>query len=63
MNIAGAGGGAAAGPVLALAGYAGLAAGAGVLVAIVVVAALLVSRRPAVYEPADRAGDRTGATR
>jgi MFS family permease len=44
MNISGAGGGAMAGPVLALIGYAGLAWVALVLVAAVVAAVLLVTR-------------------
>ena len=42
MNLAGAFGGAAAGPALALLGYPGLAASAGVLVAIVVIAVAVV---------------------
>lgn len=45
MSLAGAFGGALAGPVLALVGYAGLAWGAGVLVVAVVVAASVVGRR------------------
>ncbi|MFD3446446.1 MFS transporter [Microbacteriaceae bacterium 4G12] len=44
MNIAGAGGGALAGPVLALVGYAGLAWAAGVLVLAIVAAVLTVPR-------------------
>ncbi|MCP2031002.1 MFS family permease [Okibacterium sp. HSC-33S16] len=44
MNLAGAVGGAAAGPALALVGYPGLAASAGVLVAAVVVAVVTVGR-------------------
>jgi MFS family permease len=45
MNFAGAGGGALAGPVLALVGYAGLAWAVGVLVVGVILAASLVGRR------------------
>jgi MFS family permease len=45
MNFAGAGGGALAGPVLALVGYAGLAWAVGVLVIGVILAASLVGRR------------------
>ena len=44
MNIAGAIGGAGAGPLLALVGYAGLAGIAGILVVAVVIAVLLVPR-------------------
>lgn len=44
MNLAGAIGGAAAGPVLALIGYAGLAASAGGLVLLVVLGAIAVTR-------------------
>jgi hypothetical protein len=43
MNIAGAGGGALAGPVLAVVGYAGLAWVAGVLVVGVVIGVLFVA--------------------
>jgi len=45
MSLAGAGGGALAGPVLALSGYAGLSLAGGVLVAIVVVASILLRSR------------------
>lgn len=47
MSLAGAAGGAAAGPVLALIGYAGVAWSAGVLVAVVTVAALTMPGRTA----------------
>ena len=46
MSLSGAGGGALAGPVLALIGYAGLAWAAGVLVLIVIAAAGIVARAP-----------------
>ena len=46
MSLSGAGGGALAGPVLALIGYAGLAWAAGALVVIVIVAAVVVARTP-----------------
>ncbi len=45
MSLSGAAGGAAAGPVLALLGYAGVAWAAGVLVLAVVIAAVIVPRR------------------
>ncbi|MCU1637510.1 MAG: transporter [Microbacteriaceae bacterium] len=55
MNVAGAGGGALAGPVLALVGYAGLAWSAGLFVLFVVAAAVLVApRRARLAEPAPR---------
>jgi MFS family permease len=44
MNVAGALGGAVAGPLLALVGFAGLAAAAGVLVVVLVMAVLVVPR-------------------
>lgn len=47
MNIAGAAGGAVAGPVLALVGYAGLAWGAGILVLLIVAGAIVVGPRRA----------------
>ncbi|WP_108250294.1 MFS transporter [Planctomonas deserti] len=47
MNVAGAAGGALAGPVLALVGYAGLAWAAGVLVLVLVAAVLTVPRSSA----------------
>lgn len=47
MNIAGAAGGAAAGPVLAAVGYAGLAWGAGILVLLVVAGAIVLGPRRA----------------
>ncbi|MCY7324991.1 MAG: MFS transporter [Microbacteriaceae bacterium] len=46
MSLSGAGGGALAGPVLALIGYAGLAWAAGLLVLIVIAAAAVVARAP-----------------
>lgn len=46
MSLSGAGGGALAGPVLALIGYPGLAWAAGVLVVVVIVAAAVVARAP-----------------
>ena len=53
MNIAGAGGGAVAGPVLALVGYAGLAWSAGMLVLLIVAGAILLApRRVRLEEPA-----------
>lgn len=51
MSLAGAFGGALAGPALALVGYAGLAWGAGVLVIAVVVAASVVGRRVRLSTP------------
>jgi MFS family permease len=45
MNVAGAGGGALAGPVLALVGYEGLALAAGILVCGIVIAVLVVAGR------------------
>jgi hypothetical protein len=45
MSLTGAAGGALAGPVLALVGYAGLAWGAGVLVLVVIVAASVFGGR------------------
>ena len=44
MNLAGALGGATAGPVLAMIGYAGLASVAGIIVLAVVVTTVLVMR-------------------
>jgi MFS family permease len=51
MNIAGAAGGAAAGPVLAAVGYAGLAWGAGILVLLVVAGAIVLGPRRARLRP------------
>jgi MFS family permease len=47
MNISGAAGGAAAGPVLAAVGYAGLAWGAGILVLLVIAGAIVLGPRRA----------------